>query len=161
MMHQDTALKLQAYLDGELPSGEARRAAELVEKDPGAKALFEELKGAKSLLAGNELELQVPESREFYWSKIAREIGRQESKPAAEPAGARRWWLRLIAPAGAVAALVLGVTLALKPASGQKSGWATLAEAQEIDTPLEETSSITFRSEAAAMTVVWVDSRGN
>jgi anti-sigma factor RsiW len=161
MMHQDTALKLQAYLDGELPSGEARRAAELVEKDPEARALFEELRGAKILLAGNQPELQVPESREFYWSKIAREIGRQDSVPTVAPAGAQRWWLRLLAPAGAVAALVLGVTLALNPSFGPKSGWATLAEGQEIDTPLEETSSISFRSEAAGMTVVWVDSHGN
>ena len=160
-MHQDTALKLQAYLDGELPPGEARRAAELLEKNPEAKALFEELQGAKSLLAGNELELHVPDSREFYWSKIAREIERQDASPAPNPADARSWWLQLIAPAGAVVALVLGVTLALRPGSGPRSDRVTLAEAHEIDTPLEETSSMTFRSDAAAMTVVWVDSRGN
>jgi anti-sigma factor RsiW len=161
MIDQNTALKLQAYVDGELPSGDVRQAAELLEKDPEAKLLFEELKASKSLLAGNELELQVPESREFYWSKIAREIARQESRPARESAGVRAWWLRLVAPAGAVAVLALVVSIALKSTSLPVRSWVALSDEHEIDTPLEETSSITFRSEAAGMTVVWVNSQPN
>ena len=161
MIDQNTALKLQAYLDGELPSGEARQAVDLLGKDPEAKALFEELKATKSLLAGNELAVTVPETRDFYWSKIAREIARQESGPARESVGARAWWLRLVAPAGAVALLALVVSIALKSTSVPSGSWVALSEAHEIDTPLEETSSITFRSEAAGMTVVWMNSQAN
>ena len=160
MIDQNTALKLQAYLDGELPPSDARQAVDLLDKDPEAKALFEELKASKSLLAGNEPEIRVPESREFYWSKIAREIGRQESGPACESAGVRPWWMRLVAPAGAVAALALVVSIALKSTSIPGGSWVALSE-HEIDTPLKETSSITFRSEAAGMTVVWVNSQAN
>lgn len=161
MIDQNTALKLQAYLDGELPSGDARQAVDLLDRDPQAKALFEELKATKSLLAGNEPAVTVPETREFYWSKIAREIGRQESGPAREAAGVRAWWLRLVAPAGAVALLALVVSIALKSTSVLTPSWVALSEPHEIDTPLEETSSITFRSEAAGMTVVWVNSQAN
>ena len=164
MIDQNTALKLQAYLDGELSSSDARQAVDLLDKNPEAKSLFEELKATKSLLARNELEVAVPESREFYWSKIAREIGRQESgspRDARESAGVRAWWLRLAAPAGAVAVLALVVSIALKSTSILSPSWVALSEAHEIDTPLEETSSITFRSEAAGMTVVWVNSQAN
>ena len=118
-------------------------------------------RATKSVLAGNEPEVAVPESREFYWSKIVREIARRESHAGRESAGVRPWWLRLVAPAGAVALLALVVSIALKSTSVLSPSWIALSEAHEIDTPLEETSSITFRSEAAGMTVVWVNSQAN
>ena len=66
MINHETELKLQAYLDGELSAGEAKAIADLLQSDAGAQGLYHELKAAKSLLVGNELERQLPESREFY-----------------------------------------------------------------------------------------------
>jgi hypothetical protein len=62
-----------------------------------------------------------------------------------------------LAPAGVLAALVVFVAVVLRSPEGGGTLLA-LDDSHEIETPLEETSSFSFRSEAAAMTVVWVDS---
>ena len=159
MINHQTELKLQAYLDGELSPGEVRAITHLLESDAGAQGLYQELKAARSLLAGNELERKLPESREFYWSKIQRQIERMESTQGVEAAesAASPWWTRFLAPAGVVAALAVFVAVALRSPEGGRS-FLALDDSYEIETPLEETSSFSFRSEAAAMTVVWVDS---
>ena len=101
MINHETELKLQAYLDGELSPGEAKAVEDLTNRDADAWALFEELKLTKSLLAENELEVRLPESRGFYWSKIQRQIEREEKEQASEQteAAASSWWLRFLAPA--------------------------------------------------------------
>ena len=158
MINHETELKLQAYLDGELSAGEAKAIADLLGRDAGAQALYQELRIAKSLLAENEVERKLPESREFYWSKIQRQIDRVESTQAdglTEPPS--RWWPRFLAPAGVLAALAVFVAVVLRSPEGGGT-FLALDDSHEIETPLEETSSFSFRSEAAAMTVVWVDS---
>ena len=159
MIDHETELKLQAYLDGELPAREAKAIADLLGRDAGAQALYQELRIAKSLLVENELERTLPESREFYWSKVQRQIERVESTQAdglTEPA-ASRWWPRFLTPAGVLAALAVFVAVVLRSPEGGET-FLALDDSHEIETPLEETSSFSFRSEAAAMTVVWVDS---
>ena len=159
MINHETEIKLQAYLDGELSAGEAKAIGDLLRSDAGAQELYQELRIAKSLLVGSELERRLPESREFYWSKIQRQIEREESTQAdglAVPT-ASRWWTRFLAPAGVLAALAVFVAVALRSPERGRS-FLALDDSHEIETPLEETSSFSFRSEAAAMTVVWVDS---
>ncbi len=140
MINHETELKLQAFLDGELPAGDAKSLAELLARDSEARSLIDELRMTRALLIGNELESKLPETLEFYWSKIRREIEfeAQRTRPA-DPAEA--------GPA----------SVSLRNREGSSPRWAQ-DERHEIDTPLEETSSFSFRSEAAAMTVVWVDS---
>ncbi len=159
MINHETELKLQAFLDDELSAREAKGASELLTRDAEARSLFEELKTTRALLVGNELECKLPQTCDFYWSKIQRDIEREarrlgavnavESKPA--------WWVRFLLPAGVLGALVVLVAVALRNKEGLLSRLAQDG-GHEIDTPLEETSSFSFRSEAAAMTVVWVDS---
>ena len=87
--------------------------AALVARDAEAADLVAELRNTRRALAGFEPGLKVPESREFYWSKIERAIERQE--PAPEPAEA---FLFLpgcggfLVPAGATAALVIVAAVA-------------------------------------------------
>ena len=76
-MKHELELKLQAHLDGELTGREATEIAALLEHDREAAALFGELRNIKTALTGNELEIKLPETREFYWSKIEREIARR------------------------------------------------------------------------------------
>jgi anti-sigma factor RsiW len=142
-------------LDGELPPGETKAVADLLEGDAEARTIFQELTATKSLLSQNELDLPLPETREFYWSKIRRDIEREQQTQTA------RWKsnvlvgrMRFFVPAGALAALAVLVAIAVR----NQDGGQTLLASHEIETPLEETSSFSFRSEAAAMTVVWVDS---
>src|SRR5438094_10004730 len=109
-MDLDAQLKLQAFLDGELPDAEARVVANWLAQDQEAVALLAELRQTRQSLAGFEAGVRLPESREFFWSKIEREIERQEEPaPAVERRSLLARWLRFLIPAGAVAAMVLVV----------------------------------------------------
>ena len=100
----NTELKLQALLDGELETREVRELEALLAKDTQQAALLQELKWTKAAVAGNDVALSLPETREFYWSKIAREIETAE-KNAAVPAE-RPWWIKYFYPATGLAAMV-------------------------------------------------------
>ena len=153
-MNPETFLKLQSYLDNELPPAEAKNIEQWLERDAQARAIYEELRSTKLLLAGNELDLKVPESREFFWAKIEREIVLQ---PADQSPGRwfvlPNWCYRFAAPlAGAALLMVLAVFI-LKPSIIPQR---IAAYFHEIDTPLEEDDAISFHSQEAGMTVVWI-----
>ena len=104
MKELDHALKLQAYVDGELPETEARAVAETLKRDGQRQLLHDELRSVRALLRGNELEHPVLETREFYWSQIQRSIAAApaERAPHARSLG---WLLRWLVPVGATALL--------------------------------------------------------
>jgi anti-sigma factor RsiW len=158
MIPPDTTLKVQAYVDGELSEAEAGRVAALLSQDRPLAAMAEDLRRVKAILAANEPQLRVPESREFYWSKIAREI--QRTTPHAPgPAPLRlSWWLRVVVPVGSV--LLLTAVFLVRSQFGAMSP-RYLATGHDIETPLTEVESITFRSESSRMTVVWIDTSIN
>jgi anti-sigma factor RsiW len=158
-MNQEKLLQLEAYLDNELPPAESKKVAEWLAVDEKARAIYEELRTTKTLLAGNELELKLPESPDFYWSKIQREINRLGTSELPEqPALLHTWWFRLTASlAGAALVMALIITM-IRPQVGS-SGLAGYF--QEIETPIEEASAISFHSQAAGMRVVWIQSQDN
>lgn len=151
-MKTEEQLKLQAYLDNEVSSSEARQIASWIEKDAEARALYEELRATKSLLSvENEAPVACPESRDFYWSKIAQGIERAEREPVREVA-ARPWWIKLLAPVAGAAALALFVftSISMNPTSRLASG----AQIEHSETD----GSITFYSPEQKLTVVWIPS---
>src|SRR5689334_16490428 len=109
MMDYDSQLKLQAYFDGELPEAEAREVAAWLARDADAVGLLAELRYTRQAARNFESDIKLPETREFYWSKIRREIGRlEQTEPVARDAApVIAWWRRFLVPAGAFAALVL------------------------------------------------------
>jgi len=150
-MNQKLQFKLQAYLDGELPDGEAAEVRELIARDREAQALFDELTNTNAALAGHEAEVKLPETREFYWSKIQREIARLEA-PAAlpEPRGswmswAKRRWLPVSGLAVASCAVVLLMML-----SGN-----TEAQLAEMELNSDKMGAYTFRDQKEKMTMIW------
>jgi len=159
MITHETELKLQAFLDGEITAREAAVLKELLGHDPEARSLFEEMKSTRMLLVGNELDVKLSETREFYWSKIRRQIEVEDRRLSAPVARElmTSWWVRFLVPTALLTALVVLVVVSIRTREGSSPQWAW-EEGHEIETPLEETSSFSFRSEAAAMTVVWVDS---
>src|SRR5271165_4304682 len=94
MITEETQLKLQAHLDGELSAAETGALKTLLGGDAEARVLLEELRHTKAALAGHEAGTKLPESREFFWSKIQREIERQE-RVAAEPLRRASWLARV------------------------------------------------------------------
>jgi anti-sigma factor RsiW len=154
-MDFETELKLQAYLDGELPEAEARQIAKLLAQDQEAVLLLSELRNTRQAIKGSEAIVQLPESREFYWSRIEREIEGLEQPQRVEQKRPFIFRLqRLLVPvSGAVAvAVFLGITLL-------NSGTGTALGETELAT--EDMGAITFRSESEGMTTVWLYNRGD
>jgi anti-sigma-K factor RskA len=153
-MNQDLALKYQAFVDGELREAEARQIAQLLEKDAEARALVAELRDTKTLLAGNEPQQPaLPESRDFYWSKIQRDIQRLEAEPhGAERAGgwvaAFAGWRRFLAPLAGVAVIAFLAMVAARFYSPEPADY--LAEIENLS---DESTAYSFRS--GNMFVVW------
>jgi anti-sigma factor RsiW len=153
-MDFDAQLKLQAYLDGELPEAEARDVAKLLAQDQEAVLLLGELRNTRQAIKGSEAVVQLPESREFYWSKISRKIERLDQPARVEQKRPFIFRLQrfLVPVTGALAvAVFLGITLF--GTSGTTLGETELAT--------EDMGAITFRSESEGMTTVWLYDRGD
>ncbi len=152
-MDYDAQLKLQTWLDGELPEGEAREVANWVARDREAAALAEELRNTRNALAGFEAGIRLPESREFYWSKIEREIRRVEA-PAPAPAPRASYLAllrRFLVPASAVALVLLAGLVLIRPMGPPGRPAAT-----DTETTLADAGAFTYRDYAAGTTLVWL-----
>jgi anti-sigma factor RsiW len=164
-MNSDTQLKVMAYLDKELSPGEARKIAGLISSDREVQELYAQLRAGRELLSPNEPEIKLPESRDFYWSKIKRQIESSEREPA--PETVRPWWIRLIAPLAGTAALFALLISVMTPggtriAEGTRELTSITAPGPlhgEVEDLAPELSSVTFRSEEDGVTVVWLTAR--
>jgi anti-sigma factor RsiW len=151
-MDYKAQLKLQALLDGELPKAEASEATNWVARDREAAALLEELRHTRDALTGAETGVRLPESREFFWSKVQREIQRLEA-PAPKPA--RPSYLailrRFLVPASAVAVvLIAGLMLSLP------GGFVSSTPATVLETAVADSGTFTYRDYSAGATLVWL-----
>src|SRR5437868_2370253 len=147
-MNYETQIKIQGYLDRELPDDESREIANLLARDREALGLFTELKNTRQCLVGTEVGVTLPESREFFWSKIERGIRAEEqAKPAPEPAFASflRGWRRFLIPAGAFSALILAGVIAL---SGGPS-------VPMVETAVADPGAFTYHDFSTSTTLVW------
>jgi hypothetical protein len=151
MMSHEFELKLQAYLDGEMPARDAEEVEASLAQDQEGRALLAELRNTASAMAVGEEPLKLPESREFYWSKIAREIERHE-KPVAAPARKISWlaWVHghLLPVSGVALVLgVIGIMLMRSHAVGGPFG--------EMELASDDMGAYTFRDQQQKMTMVW------
>lgn len=149
MMNREQQLKLQAYLDGELPEADRRSVEASLARDSEAAALLTELRHTQTALAVGESDRKLPESREFYWSKIERGIRLAESRETSSSQPS--WWTlwrRMLMPLGAVAALVLAGLLTV-------SQFNTVA-VPESEMALTDSDAFTYRDYAGGMTLVWL-----
>jgi len=148
-MNEELSLKLQAYADGELSGRDARAIEDMLAKNADARALAAELKHTRAALAGFEAEIKLPESREFYWSKIEREIRRLEKaetvRPEPSPFPA---WRRFLIPAGAFAALAIAGLVAITQFRGSR--------AVESEFALANSDAFTYRDYKGGTTLVWL-----
>jgi len=151
-MDYKAQLKLQALLDGELPEGEASAVAQWVAQDREAEALLEELRNTRGALAGFDAEVRLPESREFFWSKVERGIQRLET-PAPKLARVSYFSLvrRLLVPASAVAVVLIAGLMLIPPAGPTGHTIAT-----EMETALADSGAFTYRDYSAGATLVWL-----
>lgn len=150
-MNYEAQLKLQSFLDGELPENDAREVAAWIARDKQAAGLLAELRHTREAVAGYEEGIRLPESREFYWSKIQREIDRP--RPATAPAApAFSLWAylrRLAVPATALALIAIAGLVANRGVHGGGAVGVT-----EIS--VSDTEALTYRDFSADTTLVWL-----
>jgi len=156
MITERKALKLQAYLDNELSPRQARKVAAWLEEDREAHGLYAELRDLRTTVGGNEIEAKVPDSRDFYWSKIERSIRKNPVEVPSSFLTGYPWWVRYLAPALGATVLLMATLSIVKLSTAPTS----MSYLHEIETPLDDTTAISFHSQTAGMTVVWVQSQG-
>jgi anti-sigma factor RsiW len=147
-MDHDQELKLQAFLDEELSETEARDAASWLAQDQEATLLLAELRNTRQAMARFEAGVRLPESREFYWSKIERELERLEKPaPVKEKTSWLAAWRRMLVPVSAVAALIIAALITLQPsAPAPESSEAFVADP----------GAFTYRDFDSQATIVWL-----
>lgn len=153
-MNEQQQLRLQAFLDGELPEKERREVAAWVERDEAAARLLAGLKAVHETLVVAEPAATMPESREFFWSRIEREIQRCDREQAEVPFAVN--WRRWLWPVGAMAAFFLVVMLS-RPAPEPET---VAAVTVDVDTPIVETAqpdeaAATYCDKSSGVTLVW------
>ena len=148
MIDYNSQLKLQAFLDGELSEAEAQEVARRLAQDQEWVGLLGELRNTREALAVSQTPLQLPESREFFWSKIEREIQRLDRPaPAPRKASGLAAWRRFLVPAGAVAGVALVVMLSLMKPSPAGLG---------VETTLADSGAFTYRDYNSGATLIWL-----
>jgi anti-sigma factor RsiW len=157
MINSDEQMKLQAFLDGELPEKEAAEVKGWLAVDPEAQLLLAELQNTSKALAGHEADVRLPESREFFWGRIEREIARQErlAQPPPKPSWLAGLFRGQFVPAGGVAfvAILLAVLVVHSRAGAGQYG--------EMELASDDMGSYTFRDQTDKMTMVWFYDRDN
>jgi anti-sigma factor RsiW len=146
-MKHDLELKVQAWLDGELPDHEARRIGDWVAGNAEASALAAELGCIRQAMVRNETAADLGESREFYWCKIERQIQREAGsrRPDDLPWYAR--WRKYMGSLAGAAALACVLLMAV---------WQRAPSFDEISSTGEGMEAVTFHDQSAQMTVVWL-----
>jgi hypothetical protein len=150
-MTNEQQLKLQAFFDDELPPAEAREIASLIARDRGAADMLRALKAARQALSGFEAGVRLPESREFYWSKIRREIERVEPSPASAPVVRDSIFARLrrlLVPATGLALIFIAGLVALRDGDA--------GAISEVETAVADNNAFTYRDYSSGTTLVWL-----
>ncbi len=156
MINHDSELKLQAYLDGELPALEAAEVEGWLARDQEGQGLLAELRNTKTAMSAGEVEVKVPESRDFYWSKIEREIERQSRPVAGAPKLSWFDWVqRHVMPVSGVALLSCLLTVMLVRSERMSPQYG------ETELASDDMGSYTFRDQQQKMTMVWLCDRND
>ena len=156
MNENETQLKIQALVDGELTGREAEELRARLESDAGLRALHARLTAVRGLMAGAELPRTLPESGDFHWSQISQAIGRgeREARRLAKPATRANWLLRWVMPLAGVACLVLVLSLQQTKMPDLN---ILLGGDHELELTADEIDVMSFNTGDDTMSIVWLD----
>ena len=162
-MNRELELKLQAYMDGELPEREARQIQARLAEDAEATRLLSEMTWTRSILSEHEPVIAMPESHDFYWSKISRAI---EHEQARREQSRTLWdvllemfpWRRALAPLSGLAVAMFLVVGFLKFYDlGAFEGYPR--HLAQVVNPSDEMGAFSFRSQSENVFVIWLYER--
>ena len=156
MNENETELKVQALVDGELTGREAQEWRSRLETDAELRELHARLTAVRGLMTGAELPRTLPESSDFHWSQISEAIGHEErqAKRLARPAPGVNRLLRWVVPVAGVACLVLLLTL---QQTAPPDLDILLGSDHELELSVDDLDVMTFNTGDDAMSIVWLD----
>ena len=153
MKENEIELKIQALVDGELTEFEAGKLRDRIKNDIRLQILHERLTQMKDLISTHEMPRVLPESSDFYWSKISQEIevGGSAAQSSAQSL-VMKWVFRRLAPLLGIASVALLITL-------QGPNLPDLGIILDYNHELltDEIDVMTFNSADDSMSVVWID----
>jgi anti-sigma factor RsiW len=151
-MNTNQQLEIQAYVDGQLADSDARRVERQLADDAAGAALAADLRQVRETIRNGEPIMEVPDTRDFYFSQIRRRIATEEKAASLSPApsaGGFNWIRSMLLPAVGVACLTAVAVLTTRETPRPfVPGVVNIAS--------DEMSAITFRSEQNRMTVVYL-----
>lgn len=155
MKENEIELKIQALVDGELTESEAEQMRECMDNDVRLQILYVRLIQARDLISKYEMSRVLPESGDFYWAKIAKEIEIDGvANQRTNYSMVTKWLFRRLAPLLGIATIAMLITL-------QQSSVPDLGIEIESDHELELSSDgievMTFNSADDSMSIVWLD----
>ena len=111
-------------------------------------------------MADGELEVKLPEGREFYWNKIQGALERAEPLNSRPMPGFLVAWRRLLAPLAGVALVAFLTVYSFKTYDGVGVDEPKhhLAVVENLS---EHTGAYSFRSQSENMFVVWIYDRSD
>jgi len=156
MNENETQLKIQALVDGELTGREAQEWRSRLETDAGLKELHARLTAMRGFMVNSELPRTLPESGDFHWSQISQAIGHgeREARRLAKPALGANWLLRWVMPLAGVACLVLVLSLQQTTMPDLN---ILLSSDHELELTDDEIDVMTFNTGDDAISIVWLD----
>jgi len=157
-MNRDQVFKVQAYLDGELTRSEAAKLEEGWLTTEAGNRLLEELRWTKDVLGENPPLQSVPETREFYWSRIERGIISAEATPPRSNLLVMDFFRRWLAPASGAALVCLLVLLAIQLFEFSPAGTAN-GQLARVESPSDAMDSFSFENKAEKVFVIWLYER--
>ena len=155
MKENEIELKIQALVDGELTESEAEQIRECMGNDVRFQILYAQLIQTKDLISKHEMPRILPESGDFYWAKIAQEIGAVETaNQGSNNSLVIKWLFRRLAPLLGIATIVLLITLQQPSMLDLDIEFESDHELELVDDDIEV---MTFNSFDDSMSIVWLD----
>ena len=153
MKENEIELKIQALVDGELTEFEAGKLRDRIKNDIRLQILHERLTQMKDLISTHEMPRVLPESSDFYWSKISQkiEVGGSAAQSSAQSLG-MKWVFRRLAPLLGIASVALLITL-----QGPNLPDLGIVLNHNHELLSDEIDVMTFNSADDSMSVVWID----
>ncbi|MBC8244798.1 MAG: hypothetical protein H8E20_10435 [Verrucomicrobia bacterium] len=158
MNENETELRVQALVDGELTGTEAEALRTRIEGDDALRELHARLTAVRGLMHGAELPRPLPEPGDFHWSQISNAIQYEErqAKRLARPASGMGSLLRWVTPLAGLGCILLLLTSPSRH-NGPPDLGILLGSDHELELSADEIDVMTFNTGDDNMSIVWLD----
>ncbi|MDP7048409.1 MAG: hypothetical protein QF721_03060 [Verrucomicrobiota bacterium] len=158
MNENETELRVQALVDGELAGTEADELRARIQGDDALRELHARLTAARGLMDGAELPRPLPEPGDFHWSQISEAIEREDrqARRLAKPSTRAGWLLSWLPPLAGAACILLLLTSPSRH-DGPPDLGIMLGSDHELELSDDTIDVMTYNTGDDNMSIVWLD----